>query len=530
MLGKLIKVRFSMTVGSIFAKKKGKSGVGVLVVLALIGAMFAFMSASMAYLLGGMLVPNGLDSIYFAIFNIASFSLVFIFSIFETKSELYECRDNELLLSMPVPSRYIVLSRILSVLALNLIESAIIMLPAIVVYLVLGGGPLYAVGAGVSMIFLTLLSTSLATGVGYAVALLTSYFKHNSFLSVVLYLLFFIAYFVGYGALMGVVENMELDPEGSVAGLEAAFGGMKFLGEISLPTSAVFWIFLGVCVLVSAVAYIAVSYSYVSVITRTGRGRVAKYRGARLGSGSAFSAMCKKELSRFFTCPTYILNGAMGSIMTVLLSVYTLIDSANIRSMIGQITLAMGLDPVFTPAVFCAGIIIILSATNMTSVSAMSLEGGSFWIIKTSPVYTVTVLHAKLVPHLTLALPSAVIASVCLGISLGLEAPAFVILLVIAVCINLLYAIVGLIINVLLPKFKFENVAQVVKSSGAAGISMLGCLILSLVLFGGSFGLCFAIGGLISSVILAALLVILTLCAYFVLTGPIRRRAERLEP
>ena len=530
MLSRLIKVRLQLTVGSLLGRRRGRGRFGIAALLALFALLFGFMSASLAFLFAGALLPSGLDSIFFAVFNVASFSIVFVFSIFETKSELFECRDNDLLLSMPVPSRYIVLSRVLSVLILNLAESAVIMLPAIVIYAAFGGGALYAIGGIITTLLLALLATVIATGVGYLVALVTSYFKNKSLITVVMYVLFFVLYFVGYGFLMGFVEQLELDPDGAAAGLEAAFGGMKLLGEISLLGSAAFFVFLGISGLLAVLAYVIISRHYVSIITRTGRGRTAKYRKKVLVSGSSFCAMCKKELLRFFSCPSYILNGAAGCIFAVILAVYLIADGVTISTVVGQLMYMAGIDPIYGPLAVAIGVVVLISSMNMTSSSALSLEGGSFWILKTSPVYTITVLHAKLVPHLCLALSAAILVSVCLGVALGLQWFAFVLLIAVAIVANLLFAIFGLIMNVLMPKFDFENVNQVVKNSGAASISILVGIVFSMLTLGAALGLCYLLDGLVAIIIVLSFLVALCATAYFVLSGPVCRRAQRLEP
>ena len=43
--------------------------------------------------------------LYFVMYAIVSFALMFIGSVFTAKTQLFEARDNELLLAMPVPPR-----------------------------------------------------------------------------------------------------------------------------------------------------------------------------------------------------------------------------------------------------------------------------------------------------------------------------------------------------------------------------------------------------------------------------------------
>ena len=65
---------------------------------------------------GRLLIPLGLSAQFFGIVSSMSFAIIFIFSIFETKAELFDCKDNELLISMPIRPGHLVIARIIMVL------------------------------------------------------------------------------------------------------------------------------------------------------------------------------------------------------------------------------------------------------------------------------------------------------------------------------------------------------------------------------------------------------------------------------
>ena len=135
----LVKNRLAGLFGSMFSRgKKGsvkKASVGRKILFSLLYAyvaiVFIGLAVSMAIGLGLLMIPNGAPRLYFSAFIMATLTITFVLSIFETKSELFECRDNELLLSMPIRPRDIVLSRVLVVLIYNYLTEAIVMIPAI---------------------------------------------------------------------------------------------------------------------------------------------------------------------------------------------------------------------------------------------------------------------------------------------------------------------------------------------------------------------------------------------------------------
>jgi len=192
MIKYLIKNRLRSALGAMVGKGKGgavkKASAGRIVGFTLLYAYvigtFLLLSSIVSFSLGAVLIPGGASWLYFSVFMIASFSIVFIFSIFETKSELFECKDNDLLLSMPIKPKDIVISRISVVLIYNYIEELIIMLPCIVSYSIFSRGDIIGVlGALVMSMLLPLFATAIASGVGYVVAIVSKRTKKNSFVT-----------------------------------------------------------------------------------------------------------------------------------------------------------------------------------------------------------------------------------------------------------------------------------------------------------------------------------------------------------
>jgi ABC-2 type transport system permease protein len=64
------------------------------------------MFASLFYSIGKLFGGTELEWFYFALAGIISFALSFVGSVFATQTQIYDARDNELLLSMPVPVKY----------------------------------------------------------------------------------------------------------------------------------------------------------------------------------------------------------------------------------------------------------------------------------------------------------------------------------------------------------------------------------------------------------------------------------------
>lgn len=96
-----------------------------------IGGMFTFLSVVMCE----PLAKAGMGWLYFAIMGLIAIVFGAFGSVFNTFSGLYLAKDNDLLLSMPIPVSVIMTARLLGVYLMGLMYSAMVALPAVIVYL-----------------------------------------------------------------------------------------------------------------------------------------------------------------------------------------------------------------------------------------------------------------------------------------------------------------------------------------------------------------------------------------------------------
>ena len=534
MIKTLIGIRLRSMLSSLSGKRKdgkprGKGAIiGIAAVYAFLGLIFAFYSVGLSILIAPTAIAMEMDWLIFLLFNVVSFSVIFILSVFETKSFLYECKDNDLLLSMPIKPRDIIISRIAAVLVMNYLEAAIMILPAVVVYAIFGGSLGGIIGGIlVSFIMLPLIATALSSFVGYLVALLSARLKKKSLISLGLYVGFMLLYFFGYSYFMNGMELIGEDPESLIGALSVKVAFLRGFGEASLILPLPFLLMLLATVVISSVALWLISKHYIRIVTASVGSSGVVYKEKRLSSSSSLVALSKKELRRFFSSSTYMLNGVSGMIFEIIVTVLVVLNFSSVREMIDTVASMFQFDGTGAAVSAVGGIILAFSAMNSISASALSLEGRSLWIIKTAPVRSIDVLLSKLVPHLALSIPTSVLTAVILAAAVGAGALDYILLVLVAVLANLLFAEVGIIINVAMPKFDYENEAQVVKQSGAATIVVLGGMLVGVILLAGSVALGYFLGALGALILLLAIILI-TVGMYFVLTGPTLRKYERL--
>ena len=218
MLKTLLKKQlFELNFSFFYDQKKGKmrskaSSITFILLYALlmvvvVGGMFAIFSAMVC----SQLVDAGMGWLYFTIFSLVAVAMGVFGSVFNTYSSLYLAQDNDLLLSMPIPVRYLLIVRLAGVYLMGLMFSAVVLLPAVIVYLINAFSISALFGNLLLILSVSAIVLVLSCLLGWVVAKVSLKLKHKSFIVVIVSLVFFAAYYFVYfkasELLQGLVEN-----------------------------------------------------------------------------------------------------------------------------------------------------------------------------------------------------------------------------------------------------------------------------------------------------------------------------------
>ena len=176
--------------------------------IVVIGGMFAAMS----FMLCKPFVGLGLDWLYFDMMTLMALFLGVFGGVFNTYSSLYKAKDNDLMLSLPVPTKYILLSRLMGVYLMGLMFSAVVMLPAIIVYFIVAKPAFAGVfGSILLTILVSVFVFILSCLLGWVVARVSVHLKSKSLIVVIISLVFFgLYYFVCFNA-YDLIEQLVLN-------------------------------------------------------------------------------------------------------------------------------------------------------------------------------------------------------------------------------------------------------------------------------------------------------------------------------
>ena len=164
----------------------------VIIMVGIIGGMFTLLSLAMCR----SMAEAGMSWFYFAIMGLMAILLGAFGSVFTTYSSLYLPKDNDQLLSLPIPVNTLIAARLLGVYLMGLMYSGVVVLPAIIVYWVtVSAAPLHLLAGVLFLLLISLFVMAISCLLGWVVAKVSLKLKNKSFVTVVLSLVFFGLYY-----------------------------------------------------------------------------------------------------------------------------------------------------------------------------------------------------------------------------------------------------------------------------------------------------------------------------------------------
>lgn len=480
-------------------KRRFSAALAVLAGIALVG-----LAALYLVLLGITLVSFGLEAAIPA-FAVALSALTgVIFTFLKANGTLFGLTDFDLVMSLPVPRRTVVASRVTALYASATLMGAITSVPLWAVYLVFTSfSPWAVVCAGLSVLLAPAIPTALATFLAFGVSALASRFRHANLVYIVISLIAFTAIMVvlyGYSFSAGASEGDAAAEQ--LAGGLAAISGLLNLGwpPASWMGSAVvegsvlgLGAFTAASIAVPALALEIMQRNYLAInaaLTARVRARAlttGELRARTERAGTPFKALVLKEYRTLLGIPSYAFNCLFGYlfmlVIAVALSVIGLkeillsgavdgveIGAAEYDAIAG---FAVNLLPWFF--VFCA----IMCPSAACSIS---IEGKSSWICATAPLPQRVILGAKLASNAVPVAATIAVSALVLFASGQVDALGAACVLITGFGGFFLMVNIGLSSDVRKPNFSWTTPNDVVKRGFPIMIVVLGGMVLA---FGG---------------------------------------------
>ncbi len=482
-----------MTAGLFHNRKTGKARSKVSTVLYC--CLYVFLFVILAVTFGGLslllaptLAAYGLGWLYFAMMGLMGLLFGLFGSVFQTYASLYCAKDNDMLLSLPIPPKNILISRLFGVWIWAFAFEALVMVPASIVYWTLvSHSPLVILCCVLMILALPFFILALSCLLGYVIAKLASVLKGKK--NIILAIVAIAGIAVYYYFCARAYEIIEAFLEQAVyygqvirenAGF-VYFFGRAFDGGI-LDTLAI----VAIIALVFVAMWYVMARSFIKLATIGNAKETVRRPATAQEKKSVLSSLVGKELKRFVSSATYMLNCGLGTVLLPIVGVVLLVKGSAIRATLVPLCAQV---PILAPLISVGVCLLICSMTAMNDMSApsISLEGKHIWIAQSLPIPTWKILWSKILMHLLLTVPVTLFASICAIIALRPSFSIAVFAIVLPLLFVLFTAIFGVAVNLKLPNLKWTNETVPVKQGLAVGLSLLGGMIVALLLGVGYF-------------------------------------------
>ena len=445
--------------------------------------LFMFAIWSNVNIIFEKLAPMHLHIIVISLVVFLTSIMMIIEGVYKAGPLLFNCKDDQLLLSLPIKKRTVLFVRIFKFYIFELIFNTLFIIPLIVAYLrwTEGVNWTFFLTSFVMIIMLPIIPITISCIIGVISSSLSSRFKFKNLVQIVIPIILIFG-------LLCVSVNMDKIFE-YIA--KNATSVNDFIMKLYYPAGVYaklatefnvddLLIFMLVNIVIFVVALFVLSKFYFKINSRIKNvftSNKVNVDDLVIKSRTINISLIKKELSTFFKTPVFIVNAGFSLVIYIIVVIGLCIKFDDVITLFKDILPNKILFNYLSIFIF----VIILFASFMTSItnSVISLEGRNINILKSLPIKVKTILLSKVYAALVITTVPLLIGEIILFIRFRLSLLEMLFLLMFSILIPLVSHFIGLIINLKYPKLDWESSAEVVKQSTSSFLAvMLGMLLL----------------------------------------------------
>lgn len=471
--------------------KNAFAGASLLLGIIAIGAVIVIYASGLALMLNqfGMLDLILISSVMMSVL------FTFFTSIYKAQGILFGSNDFENLMSLPIKPSVILTSKMLELLSLNYLFTALILIPTSVVYFRNASvGPIMFIFVAMAILFIPLLPIVVASICAFGLSYVSSKTKHKNTILTVLSIVFLVG-FMAASFKMNEIMNYVMANSSSIASaMTKIFPPAYYYSDAIANSNIVSLGMLIIWSLVPFIIFVAIfARSFKSINLRMGETyKKSNYKMTSLKTSSPTVALFKKELNRYLSSAIYLMNTSVGMILVLMAAVAAAFIGAEgfIKLMMqsGDAEITMAVNAMKDMLQFMPLIIISFGAgLTCTTGSSISLEGKNLWILKASPIKAFDVFMGKVAVNLVVTIPAIIVSTILFWIGFKLTLVNLIWTLVLPILLTILVSVSGVIVNLYFPKMDWKNETQVVKQSLSSVVSMF----LGVILVGIVIGICY---------------------------------------
>lgn len=438
-----------------------------LLMVGVLGGMFAFV----ALMLCEDMAAANMGWLYFTLMGLIAIFMGAFGSVFNTYSSLYLAKDNDLLLSLPIPLRVIIASRLVTVYLMGLMYSAMVILPAVIVYWIQVSHSAAVIAGGLLLtVLISLIVLLLSCLLGWVVAKISLKLKHKGITTVLVSLVAIGLYYFIYFKAQTVIADLVANAAVYGAKIKGAAYPLYVFGRVAEGDWLAMLLVTAVTALLTALTWLLLSRSFLRLATSGSSAAKTRYREKKVRVRSLSAALLGKECRRFVSSPNYMLNCGFGILILIAAGVMMLFKGGELSMLLTSVfNGSEGIVLALTVSMAC-----LLASMNDMAAPSISLEGKNLWVLRSLPVPVWEALKAKLKLQLLLTGIPMVFLLCCALPMMGFS-PLLSLLAAVCCLLNvLLMALFGLFMGLKMPNLNWTSEITPIKQSGSVMFSLLG--------------------------------------------------------
>ncbi|MBE6157172.1 MAG: hypothetical protein E7160_00025 [Firmicutes bacterium] len=401
--------------------------------------------------------------------------------IYKAGPLIFNCKDDQLLFSLPIKKRTILFIRILKFYIFELIFNSMFIIPFMVAYIRWADSIniTYLITSITMLFILPIIPIIISSIISMIITSLSSRFKYKNLVQIIISMTFLVGIlYISYNTenlLKYLIKHADSLNDLITKIYYPAGVYAELITNFNIKTLLLF-IIINICIFIVSI-YI-LSKFYFKVNSRLKKVIISKkinINNLVIKKKSKTISLIRKEISTFFKTPVFIINTGFALLLFLVATVMVSLRFDITIELITK-TKELGLDKKVITDNLSIFIFLLVSVTSyMTSItsSVISLEGKNINILKSLPINTKTILISKIYSALVLTTPILILGDIILFIKLRPTIIESLLLIILSILIPLVSHLIGIIINLKYPKLDFENSAEVVKQSTSSFVSVI---------------------------------------------------------
>ena len=479
----------------------------------------AFIALYLMFMIWGsanaMFEPLGKLGLAYVLLSLFIFSIslmTMIEGIYKTGSLIFNCKDDDLLLSLPIKKSTVIFIRMLKFYIFELLFNSLFLLPIMIAYIRWDSNITwtYYLTSIIMLLLSPVIPIAISSIIGAITSSVVSRFKYKNAAEII----------ISMTLILGILY-VSYNMDGIVNYIMAHAKDINdFITKIYYPAGVYgklvtnfkvgdLLLFILINILVLGATIFALSKVYFKINSRLKKvttTKKTKISELQIRANSKYKSLILKEFNTFFKTPVFIINAGFALILFLLASFIVIVNYQSISDMLVSEN-GLNLSTSLVNENKALLVFLLISAAGyMTSItsSVVSLEGKNITILKSLPISTKTILMSKVYSSLLITTPVLLIGDIILAIKLKISLIETILLIILSVLIPLVSHFIGIIVNLKYPKLDFENTTEVVKQSMSSFIAV----IIGMALMVTSYIVITKVLGLISSTLILVIAIV----------------------